>query len=212
MKYQRRTCMTYIRDMIYSVHTTCTTLIVTITNPVHCIQVIQVNVRACRQRHRDENRTCPTFQRVVNAYHCTRFVERAEMWIFFRMALENDVPPVVRYNIHPVPSLTGDRQARDGELVGRIRHTRAGRRAWRRARRQTLSVQARNPSWLRGLRREKRERGNESRSRLSLVIVINRRRGSFRAPEVARHEPCRRGKTGPTTSRSTKVASADGHT
>lgn len=34
----------------------------------------------------------------------------------------------------------------------------------------------------------------------------------FVGPRIAAREPCRRGKTGPTTSRSTKVASADGHT
>jgi len=53
----------------------------------------------------------------------------------------------------------------------------AGCRAWQRTKRQILSVQARNPSWLRDLRKE-----GEEVSRLLLVIS---RRGCFRAPEEA---------------------------
>lgn len=56
---------------------------------------------------------------------------------------------------------------------------RAGHRAWRRAKRQTLSVQARNSSWLRDFREEGKEVS------FTLLVIVNSRRGCFRAPEEA---------------------------
>lgn len=99
-----------------------------------------------------------------------------------------------------------------GAITNRLAESdmRAGHRAWRRRERQTLSVQARNSWWVGDSRKEAKE---ASRSRMSLVIVISViGRGCFHVPVRKRRELCRRGKTGPTTSRSTKVASADGHT
>lgn len=57
---------------------------------------------------------------------------------------------------------------------------RAGHRAWRRAKRQTLSVQARNSSSLGDFRKEGKEVSFEM-----LLVIVNSRRGCFRAPEEA---------------------------
>jgi len=155
--------------------------------------------------YKGENLTCPMSQKIVNVYHCIRSVEHADMEFLRRTS--HRTCHVIRHNIHLVYHWqVTDRHDGKTEWLSKS-DTRAGHRAWRRTKRQMLSVQARNPSWLRGLRKERgRSLGHVCCSlSLSAAAVVF-------VPPRKRREPCRRGKTGPTTSRSTKVASADGHT